>query len=340
MFDDKELEEQADEVASLISRKLNIGGGLASKIFSKSDISKESEGKIVDFFKACLVNDVVKLKALSEGVAADGGYLVPDEFRAELIRDLADKSVMRGLVRVVPMMRDTMKIPKLGSKPQVRWTSENAAKSTTTADFEEKTLTAYKVAAILYTSEELVEDSEVSVVQLVIDLFTEAIAEEEERVITAGTGIGQPTGLTTCSITNVACNGNLDFDNIIDLIYALPSKYRKNAAFLVNNTNIKELRKVKDGNNRYIWQDATAPNMPSTIYGYPVYENNWLPESEIYFGDYKLGYWLGDRRKITVLVSNLAGNAWERDQVGIRVVERIAGNCVLENAIRCLNQIP
>ena len=69
-------------------------------------------------------------------------------------------------------------------------------------------------------------------------------------------------------------------------------------------------------------------------------ENNWVPESEIYFGDYRLGYWLGDRKRMTVTVSREAGPAWEKDQVGIRVVERIAGNCVLENAIRCLNSIP
>jgi len=71
-----------------------------------------------------------------------------DEFRAELIKDLEEPTRMRGLVRVVPMKRDILKVPKLGSKPKVTWTSENATKSTTTADFSEKTLTAHKVAAI------------------------------------------------------------------------------------------------------------------------------------------------------------------------------------------------
>jgi len=45
---------------------------------------------------------------------------------------------------------------------------------------------------------------------LIISLFAEAIAEEEDKVITAGTGSGQPTGLTNCSIGSVACSGNLD----------------------------------------------------------------------------------------------------------------------------------
>ncbi|MHA1305398.1 MAG: phage major capsid protein [Candidatus Heimdallarchaeaceae archaeon] len=351
-------ESEVKAIASQISAALDIPGlkkkldkfsadtNVIRKLYSPEDMQKEVDGmtkeeKIIGFMQALLTDNKVALKALSEGVAADGGYLFPDEFRAELIRDLAEPTRMRGLVRVIPMKRDIMQIPKLMSRPTLRWTSENAAKSTTTADFTQKTLTAYKIAAILYASEELVEDCDTfDVVQLIIGLFSEAIAEEEDKVITAGTGTGQPTGLTNCTITNVNCAGNLDFDDIINLIYSLPSKYRRNAKFLVNNVNIQELRKIKDSNNRYIWMDSVAPGQPATIYGYPVLENNWLPEAEIYFGDYKLGYWLGDRKKMTVKVSDIAGEAWSKDQIGIRVVERIAGNCVLENAMRCLNQIP
>jgi len=53
-------------------------------------------------------------------------------------------------VTVVPMKRDVMKIPTLESGPKVTWTLENATKSTTTAHFNEATLTARKMAAIMY----------------------------------------------------------------------------------------------------------------------------------------------------------------------------------------------
>lgn len=359
VFDDEELEEGAEELTKMVEGKLGLkeikrklneiaeaSPSLASKIYGLKDASSSidemsKEEKIVTYFLALCQNNQPVLKAMSEGVAADGGYLFPNEFRAELIKDIAERVIMRKVCRIVPMKKDIMKVPKLTGKPTVRWTSENAAKSTTTAEFDEKTLTAYKVASILYASEELIEDcTEFDVVKLIIDLFAEVLADEEEKVFTAGTGTGQPTGLTNCTIASTTCSGNLDFDDIIDLIYSLPSKYRANACFLVHNTNIKELRKVKDGNSRYIWNDPVAPGQPSTIHGYPVYENNWLPESEIYFGDFKRGYWIGDRRRMTVTVSNIAGNAWEHDQIGMRVVERVAGNCVLENAMRKLTSIP
>lgn len=171
-------------------------------------------------------------------------------------------------------------------------------------------------------------------------MFSEALREEEDRVITRGSGTGQPTGLANCTIAGPTCSGLLDFDNIINLIYALPTKYRRNAIFLANNSNIRDLRKVKDTNGRYIWQEPMAAGQPATIQGYPVIENNWVGDDEIYFGDFKLGYWLGDRKTITVTVSGEAGTAWEYDQVGIRVVERIGGTCVLEAAMRKLSTIP
>jgi len=55
---------------------------------------------------------------------------------------------MRNHVTVVPMKRDIMKIPALESRPQVTWTNENATKATTTAHFDENTLTVKKMAAI------------------------------------------------------------------------------------------------------------------------------------------------------------------------------------------------
>ena len=163
---EKEIQKRVDEATKKISASLGLDelkkkvdkialqdDSPASKIYVSDTVQKDiseltKDEIIVGFFKALVNQDVVTLKALSEGTPADGGYLFPDEFRAELLKNLEAPTRMRGLVRVIPMKRDIMNIPKLGSRPHVRWTAENSAKSTTTADFEQKTLTAYKVAAI------------------------------------------------------------------------------------------------------------------------------------------------------------------------------------------------
>jgi len=202
-------------------------------------------------------------------------------------------------------------------------------------------LTAFKLAAILYSSEELVEDSSsIDVVQLIIDLFADAIGTEEDRCFIQGDGSTQPLGLDNCTIRTTSVTGNLSFDDIINLIYSLPSQYRRKAKFLVNNANIRELRKLKDGNSHYIWNEAIAPGQPATIYGFPVIEQQWVGEDVIYFGDWKLGYWFSVRKEFSIVVSNVAGEAWSKDQVGIRVTERVGGTCVLEDAMAKLDSIP
>ena len=321
-------------------KKVSVLGDL-EKIMNKNVDEMTTKEKIVGFFQGMLQSNHGVMKALSEGTAADGGYLFPDEFRYEIIRDIADKPHMRNRVTVIPMKRDVMNIPGLTSGPQVTWTLENAAKSTTTARFEQHTLTVKKMAAILYSSDELIEDSsEIDIVNFIIGLFSEAIGNEEDRVITLGNGTTEPTGYTVATVQSVACSGNLDFDDMINLEFLLPGKYHPSASYYTNRNNMRELRKVKDTTGRYIWQDPVAPGQPASFHGYPVIEDDNLSDAEIYFGDLKKAYWLGDRQKMTVKISQDTETAFTKDQTAIRVVSRIAGNVVLAAALRKLNAIP
>lgn len=309
----------------------------------KDQLTKEE--KIVGFFHGLVTKNETILKALSEGTAADGGFLFPNEFLFELIKPLAELPRLRGLVRVLTMRRDVLNAPSLLNRPKIYWTAENAAKTTTTAAFGQATLTARKAAAILYASDELIEDAvEIDVVRLIIDLFSEAIGEEEDRVILRGNGTTEPTGIitavTAATIASVTCVGNLDFDNVIRLIYALKAKYRPGAAFIVHPNNIAELRILKDTQGRYLWQDPSTPEGYPRLYTYPVYEKYDMPEATIVFGNWKLAYWLGDRKSMTVKISQDTTQAFTQDQTAIRVVIRLAGNVVLGEAAKALATIP
>ena len=364
--DDEDIDEAVEKISSKIISKLGFDElqdkvETLSKDFTKknSKLDKIFEGqtnkadyegmtvneKVVAFYQAAIQSNRSVLKALSEGTSADGGYLFPDEFRSEVLRTIEDKGHMRSEVRTVTMKRDVMKIPTLESGPQITWTEENEEKSTTTAHFGQATLTAYKMAAILYASDELIEDSkEIDVVKLIVELFAETIGREEDAVIAQGNGTTRPRGLITArsagDISSTSCSGDLGFDDIIELEYSLPKEHHTNAKFYVNRVNIKELRKLKDGDNRYLWADPVQAGYPATIHGYPVVEWNNLPESEIYFGDLKKAYWLGDRKRMTVKVSQDTETAFKKDQTAIRVVERISGNVVLGADVRALISIP
>ncbi len=304
-------------------------------LFAGDELTKEE--KIVGFFHGLVTNNHQVLKALAEGTDADGGYLFPNEFLAEVIRDLPEINVMRQYVRIIPMKRDKMDVTSLIDGVDVFWTAENAAKSTTTARFSQQTLTAFKMAAILYSSDELIEDSsEIDVVGLIINLFAEAVGEEEERVIWVGDGTTQPQGINTATVSSVAGTGNA-YDDITSLFYALPRKYRVNAAFFLNDQTAKQLEKLKDTQGRPIWS-AGFDKAPDTLKGKPVVVSDWVPDRVVYFGDLKRGYFLGDRKRMTAKVSQDTETAFTKDQTAIRVVARIGGRLVLPAAVRkCTN---
>lgn len=351
----EDTDEKIDEAASKILADLRAGladnstdiSPKTAKLLNLDEIAKKdvdemtSKEKIDGFCGALVVGNHALLKALSEGTDGAGGYTVPDEVYRDVVRELTDSNVMRNEVTIVPMRTDVLKIPKLTSGPLIAWGSENATISTTTAQFSQSTLTAKKMSGIMYLSSELQEDANIDVSKLIIKLFAERIADEEDRVITAGNGTTQPQGFQTAgTISTISCSGNLTFDDIIDLIYGLPAKYEKKAKFYIHRNNIKELRKLKDAQNRYLWMDNVVPNQPATFYGRPIVECNYLPESEIYYGDLRMGYWLGDKKRIQVKVSTDTSEAFLKDQIAIRVTERIGGNLVLPSAMRCLNNIP
>jgi HK97 family phage major capsid protein len=307
------------------------------------DVDKlTKEEKIIGFYHALVTNNEHALKALSE-TAADGGNLIPQDFMAELNRDLADLVVMRQIARIVPMRRNTMVIPRATTQVKTYWTAENASKTTTTATFTQDTLTAFKCAAILYASDELIEDSTAmgsfDIVRLIITMFAESIAMIEEDAFGAGNGTTAPLGIETARAANtfasIASVGQ-NFDDIIRLEYALKAQYRKNAAFIAHDQAVRNMRLLKDSQNRYLWQEPLAPNQPATFHGYPVYTMNSIPHTVIYFGDWKRGYWIGDRKQMTVKVTQDSETAFTKDQTAIRVVERVGAQVVLPAALKAL----
>lgn len=358
------IEEKAKKMADIVKAELGLedlkSSILASmdekfasrdkqdvmKVFVGDDIQKSvdeltSEEKVKAYARALFTGNHAVLKTLSEGTPADGGYTVPQDFYNTLVQEINEVAMMRSKVTVVQMKTNVLTIPVGEHGPDVYWTAEGATKTTTTMDFRQPTITAYKMASIIYLTDELIEDSAFDLVNVLISRFADRIAQEEDKVIVNGAGTTQPTGIfVNATVGTRACVGNLSFDNIINLIYDLPVRYRANAAFIVHPNNVRELRLLKDGDNRYLWQDPVSAGQPATIQGYPVIENYWAKEDQIAFGDFKTAYWLGTRGTMTVKVTNDTETTFTQDKTAIRVVERIGGDVIIPNAVKKLITIP
>lgn len=304
----------------------------------KTDNEVEKTGRASNEYKNAMLNALRSnfrqiSNVLQEGVDADGGYLVPDEYDTRLIQKLEDNNVVRMLATKIKTSGEH-KINIASTTPAAAWIEEGGALSFGNATFEQKILDAHKLHVAVKVTEELLYDNAFGLENFLIDSFGKAIGNAEENAFLNGTGNGQPTGIFAETgggtyITTEATEG----DAIIELVYSLKRAYRKNAAFILNDKMIAKIRTYKDRNGAYMWQPSLVAGEPDKLLGYSVYTSQYAPEDSIAFGDFSY-YNIGDRgaRSFKQLTELFAGNG----MIGYVAKERVDGILVLPEAVQIL----
>lgn len=283
--------------------------------------------------------------ALKEGTDSEGGYLVPDEFEKNLVQALVDENVVRNLATVIQTTSGDRKIPVVSSHGSAAWLDEGAQYTESDEVFKQVSLSAYKLGTFLKVSEELLNDAAFDIESYLAKEFGRRIGAAEEEAFIGGTGTGQPTGIFHASLggetgVTTAKATDISADELIDLHYSLRAPYRKSASWLMNDSTVKTIRKLKDRNEQYLWQPALTAGTPDTILNRPVYTSSFAPEIKasartVAFGDFSY-YWIADRQ----------GRSFKRlnelfattGQVGFLASQRVDGKLILPEAVKILVQ--
>ena len=278
---------------------------------------------------------------LSEGVQADGGYLVPEEFERQIITGLDEANVVRGLAKVITTSAER-KIPVAATHSEAQWTAENGAYTESSPTFDQKTIDAFKLTDLVKVSIELLQDSMFDLESYIANEFARAFGIAEEQAFCVGSGTGQPTGIFTAKGGNVGVTAAsataVTADELINLIYSLKSPYRRNAKFLMNDATVSMIRKLKDNNGAYLWQPSIQAGEPDRLLGYELYTSPYVPVAAagaltVAFGDFK-NYWIADRSGRTVQRLNELYST--TGQVGFVATERVDGKVILPEGIQLL----
>lgn len=271
---------------------------------------------------------------LQEGVDADGGYLVPEEYDHRLIDILTEENIMRGLSTTITTSGEH-KINIAATKPAASWIEEGGALTFGDATFSQILLDAHKLHVAIKVTEELLYDNAFGLENYIITQFGKALANAEEDAFLNGDGEGKPLGLfaATGGGTVAGTVSALKADDLINLVYALKRPYRKNASFIINDKTLAVIRKLKDGNGAYMWQPSYQAGEPDRVLGYAVHTSAYAPDDAIAFGDYKY-YNIGDRgtRSFSELRELFAGNG----MIGYVAKERVDGKLILPEAVQIL----
>mgnify|MGYP000725313053 CR=1 FL=1 len=283
--------------------------------------------------------------ALQVGTDTEGGYLVPDEFEHTLIEALEEENIFRSLAHIIHTASGDRKIPISASKGEAAWIDEEGTYPESDDSFGQVTISAYKLGTIIKVSEELINDSIFDIEAYIAREYARRIGAKEEAACFTGDGSGKPLGLLAATggaqlgVTTASATA-LTSDEIMDLFYSLKSPYRKNAVWLTNDSTIKALRKLKDGNGQYIWQPSLIAGTPDTILSRPIKTSAYMPEiasgaKTVVFGDYSY-YWIADRQGRTF--KRLGELFAPTGQVGFLGSQRVDGKLILSEAVKVLQQ--
>ncbi len=232
-----------------------------------------------------------------------GGYLVPEDFGDEIIKSMAQYS---GMVEASRILRTAtgapLPYPTL-DETSVKGSRLGEGSSDTVSDmtFGQKTLDAYKyTSGVIKISRELVQDSAFNLDSEVLQVGTDRIGRILNEELTTGDGSSKPNGILNAASVGVTASATDAFtrDEIIDLIHSVDRAYRPNAAFMLNDSVLKEIKKLTVGSadDRPLWQPSIREGAPDQIEGFNYVVNNDMEDlsavsNKIFaFGDWSRYY--------------------------------------------------
>ncbi|TIN10392.1 phage major capsid protein [Mesorhizobium sp.] len=215
------------------------------------------------------------------GTTTAGGYTVPVELANVIIETMKAwgpmydedictvMSTASGNQINLPTVDDT-------AVPAVKHTEGTALTDDGGSDavFGQKRLDAYMYdTEFVRFSYELAQDSIFNMESLLGGLLGKRLGRIANNELTVGDGAGDPNGIVTASSLGktAAAVAAVTYDEIIDLVHSVDPAYRQSpkVRFMFNDLTLGALRKIKDGEGRYIWTMGDVTNgVPGNILGY------------------------------------------------------------------------
>lgn len=280
----------------------------------------------------------------------EGGYLVaPTQMVAELIKFVDDAVTIRALATVIPVEKaqSVGAVSLDADMDDAEWTSEVAeAPEDDGPELGARELTPRPLSKLVKISRKLIRVSALPIESLVRERLGHKFAVTEDKAFMTGSGVNRPLGIFTASDKGISTardvsTGNTTTaiapDNLINVKYSLKAQYLADPSlrWLFHREIVREIRKMKDLENRYIWQEGLARDKPDTILDIPYLMSEHAPKVQT-AGQYVgvLGafrfYWIAEALGLDI--QRLVELYARTNQVGFIGRMEVDGMPVLEEA--------
>lgn len=251
-----------------------------------------------------LMSNMSEVRAQATSPGSAGGYFIPTDTLNQITETMKAYGGILGLANVLnttsgnplnwPSNDDTANVGAI--------LAENSQITEQDVTLGQKTLGAYTYTSkLVRVSLQLLQDSAFSIDTWLPRKLGERIGRAVAAHLATGTGTAQPEGLfTNATAGKTGTTGqttSIIYDDLIDLIHSVDPAYRQspNTRFVMSDSALKMVRKLKDGNSLPLWQPSTQMGVPDTLLGYGVTVDNGVPvpaanAKSIGFGDVNAAY--------------------------------------------------
>jgi HK97 family phage major capsid protein len=281
--------------------------------------------------------DLIVERKLSEGTDSEGGYLVPTETMAEIVKYIGEYGVGRRDATVVPIGISSLNLNTRDSGLTAYYVNEASQITASSQVYSQVTVAAKKLAVMAGPiGNELIADANVDLQAEVSEDTGDAFAYAEDYQVFQGNGTTFTGVLHHASVNEVTLTGavaNISYEKLNEMVYKIPAPRLTGAKFYAHRTVLEKLHNVVDGDGRPMFRESTILGQPSTLLGYPVVATEACPTADtVSSGDGFLV--LGNLRNVRIydleqmtmklLTEGTVNsvNLGETDQSAIRFIER------------------
>lgn len=303
-------------------------------------------------------------KVLLVNTDPGAGYLVPEEFVAQMVQYDTEPAVIWPRATIWPMNTDKVGFPKLEQRPDEdaadfdhfagiswAWTEEAASKEETQPEFAFLELIAHEIAGYTELSNTLIEDSAINIINFITGLFRRSYIWYTDRSFIRGNGARCPLGIVSDpAVLTVARQTATNFTWIDALAMdsKLPSVFSTGAIWLMNKKVLNNLRGQVDTDGQPVLQQfyhaqpaGIGMGQITMLLGYPIIPSDGKTYALGTKGDVILcdprWYFIGDRRRFTLDVSEHF--KFRSNRTAIRVCGRLDGQPAFSEAFIVLDDV-
>jgi HK97 family phage major capsid protein len=216
----------------------------------------------------------------SMGVGTKGGFMVPEEFRAQLLQvDEAQTPLLGSVLRLPPGANPdaSVTMPMLDQDTNqqggvtVARVAEGGAKPETDFDLKQVSWAPTEIAAHIPLTDQLIRNWS-GAMGMAQTLLRSAINAALENEIYNGNGVAQMLGILQSGAAYKVNRATANDFTLADVANMAERKLQRGggAFWLYNQLLLSNLMQMKDGNNNLVWQSSVVPGSPNMLWGLPA----------------------------------------------------------------------